>query len=108
MSVCFLRKRNENQTLLFKRQSSSKLLVFALVMLVMQHFVLVSGNTTKGLRTHMRSAKLDNVYTLQETNANRMVGKYDLLVQGSYPKGVLKTGATVSVPLFPMVNRLVI
>lgn len=77
MSVCFLRKDNENKTLLFKRQqSSSKLLVFALVMLVMQHFMLVSGNTPKGLRTHMRSAKLSNVHSLPEINADRTAGKY--------------------------------
>uniref|UniRef100_A0A1B0A498 ZP domain-containing protein n=1 Tax=Glossina pallidipes TaxID=7398 RepID=A0A1B0A498_GLOPL len=79
MSVCFLRKDNENKTLLVKRQqSSSKLLVFALVMLVMQHFMLVSGNTPKGLRTHMRSAKLSNVHSLPEINADRTAGKYEI------------------------------
>uniref|UniRef100_A0A1B0AV15 Uncharacterized protein n=1 Tax=Glossina palpalis gambiensis TaxID=67801 RepID=A0A1B0AV15_9MUSC len=79
MSVCFLRKDNKNKTLLFKRQQSSSklLLVFALAMLVMQHFMLVSGNTPKGLRTHLRSAKLSSVHSLPEINADRTAGKYD-------------------------------
>ncbi|KAL9929014.1 uncharacterized protein ACN427_009111 isoform 2-T2 [Glossina fuscipes fuscipes] len=80
MSVCFLRKDNKNKTLLFKRQQSSSklLLVFALAMLVMQHFMLVSGNTPKGLRTHLRSAKLSSVHSLPEINADRTAGKYEI------------------------------